>query len=609
MAEGKDIPINIKTATDPAGLNQAVDGLQKVQSAAEGAAAGATGVDALDEALARLGASADAAIERIDALDESNAALAPGLADVANKADEAEQAVREAKEAVEEHGEKSEKASEKMLAMGQISQGLSMGLNNLAEVARANGQEELANDLNKVAAAMTLVTSIAATGLHFQTAIVAAGGLQAALVALRATAIASLAAFGPYLAAIAAGAAAYYALQKAADAYMGTVAEMDAKNERAAQAITGVTVSHDEEKSARDRAKAAIQDYTRALQAANDELEKNLELTGNEEALAKARINADVRKKQAEIDAQASLYERTGGKEGLSTEQAITATQQLNEEKLRRFAEAEETRRSKQETILKDQTWDRGGDLNKLRVDHAQNNQSIADIEGRNNLSADERRTLRSKAQEIETARQKYGADSDEVAELMSAYQALAGEMNAEEKEELLQRLTLREELSQQIEKAAKDLEDLKKRLEKTQRENNQERSVSQVEYEGELTTSRIHSSTKIQEERARRDAEAKRTQRGDTEPVVDRKKTSRDDAAAMGRDALGFLPKDVSNNFRNAVQRAAKGLQDGDQGGELAEMAKLMNDLANAVEKRDAKKGLDISNLAARIKQLENRK
>jgi predicted secreted protein len=55
-------------------------------------------------------------------------------------------------------------------------------------------------------------------------------------------------------------------------------------------------------------------------------------------------------------------------------------------------------------------------------------------------------------------------------------------------------------------------------------------------------------------------------------------------------------------------VQRAAKGLQDGDQGGEIEELMKLMNQLAGAVQVKGTKTEVSLANLAARIKQLENK-
>jgi hypothetical protein len=599
MAEGKDIPIHIKTATDNTGLEQAKQG-----------------ADQLDEAIARLQASADAAIARIDGLDASSAALAPGLSDVANKAGEAEKAIKDTKDAVQEHGEKSEKAAEKMMMMGQISQGLALGLSNLADVARANGQEELANDLNKVAGAMTLVTTLAASGLHLQTVIAATGGLQASLIALRASATAALVAFGPYIAAIAAGAAAYYALQKAADAYMGTVAEMDAKNERAAIAITGVTITHGEEKKAREAAREEIERYRSALASANDELERNLELAGNEEQLKKAKITADIRTRQAEIDAQTSLYERTKGAQGMNPEEALMASQRLNEEKIQRMAVAEETRRKKEEASLQREVNIRGNDLLGNQTAQGMNEMEINASMTRNNLSSDERRALSKKSKEIEAARQKYGKDSDEVEELMQEYSAIAVKLNDDEKQSLLRRFTLREELAKKIEADQKELDALEKKLEKTQRSNERDRRVAEVENEADVTTSRMQTQTKIEEERARKQ-EARRMERQEAEERELRGKlpgmeNALDRTAAGNRDQL--LGTDQARNGPRAkeLQSIARQIGEADTTEEIRAIAERFKNMSGgtvelirgmlAAQERQAK---EIENLKSRLNKL----
>ncbi len=612
MSDGKQIPIDIKTTADTSGLNQVTKGLDDVKAAANDAGQSSSGIDAVDQAIARMDAAAEDAIKRIDALDESNAALAPGLADVAKQAGEAEKAIDDTKKAVQEHGEKSEQATQKMMAMGQISQGLAMGLNNLADVARANGQVELANDLNKVSAAMSAIVPIASMGMGLHAAIAAAGGMQAALIGLRTAAIASLAAFGPYLAALAAGAALYYGLQKAADAYMGTVEEMDAKNERAAIAIGGVTVSHEEEKEARDRAKESIDKYKDALEGANDELERNLELAGNQEQLAKARINADIRKRQADVDAQAAAFERTDGNQGISPEQAIIETQRLNEEKLRRTTAAEEQQRLSEEQALAAANRRRAKELEDLRTENTANNDGIKGTEGRFNLSAEERKQLSAKAKEVEAARQKYGADSDEVASAMQEYTAMAVKMNDEEKADLLRRLTLREELSKKIEAAAADLDALEKKLLKTQRDNNQERAVTQVETEGEVVTTRTQSETRIEEERARQQAAKKAAaERADREKITGME-DDLDRTAAGNRDQLLGTNQARSGPKAKELQAIAKQIADADSTEEIKAIADRFNNMSGgtvemirmmlAVQERQAK---EIENMKARLKKL----
>ena len=460
-----DITIGIKTTADTSGVEAATTGF-----------AGQTA------ALDRMKAAADAAAEKIRNLDSSNAVLAPGLQDVAEKADAFENAVNDARDQTDESAASNENLAGKMQLLAQTATGLGVGLSALSDVARNNGHEELANDLSAVAGAMTLVTSLAAGGLQLQAVIASLGGLQAAIITLRATAVASLAAMGPYFAAIAAGAAAYYAAKQAADFFMGTVEEMDAKLERASVSIGGVTLSLAEEKEARDKAKESIDGYRDALTGANDELERNIELAGNQEQVEKARINADIRKRQAEIDAQSAAFTRTGGREGLSPEQAIVESQRLEEEKIKRINQAEEQQRRAEEQALQKAADNRRKDLQEMQGDNAENNAEIDGATGRYSLSKADRQALLEKGRAVETARQKYGADSAEVEAAMQEYTAAAVAMNEEEKADLLRRLTLREALSKNIEAAAADLDALEQKIDKTLRDNQKEREITEIE-------------------------------------------------------------------------------------------------------------------------------
>jgi hypothetical protein len=388
---------------------------------------------------------------------------------------------------------------------------------------------------------MSLVGNLAAGGLQMHQVIAAAGGLQAAIIALRTTAVAAMATMWPYFAAIAAGAAAYYAAKEAADAMMGTVEEMDAKLERASVSIGGVTLSLAEEKEARDQAKEAIDGYRNSLSGANDELERNIELAGNQEQIEKARINADIRKRQAEIDAQSAAFTRTGGREGLSPEQAIVESQRLEEEKIKRINQAEEQQRRAEEQALQKAAENRRKDLQEMQGDNADNNAEIDGATGRYSLSKADRQALIEKGRAVETARQKYGADSAEVEAAMQEYTAAAVAMNEEERADLLRRLTLREALSKNIEAAAADLEALEQKLDKTLRDNQKEREISEIESDGQVGSSRTRSVTQIENERARQNEARQREAMaaGDRARAAlrDRAEAARSGASALGKD------------------------------------------------------------------------
>lgn len=81
-----------------------------------------------------------------------------------------------------------------------------------------------------------------------------------------------------------------------------------------------------------------------------------------------------------------------------------------------------------------------------------------------------------------------------------------------------------------------------------------------------------------------------------------DRAEQRKDDGAAgrAGRAAERLVPDGVSEKFRKAVESVSDGLQDGDQGGELAKLLGLMEQLAAAVKKKGDK------DLARRIDILE---
>lgn len=129
--------------------------------------------------------------------------------------------------------------------------------------------------------------------------------------------------------------------------------------------------------------------------------------------------------------------------------------------------------------------------------------------------------------------------------------------------------------------------------------------------YEKDRERRRIQTDQRVREakDRDERKAEAERSRE---EAGRERRETEKDgrskEQAGIGRAALNLVPKEATENFRRAVQRAADGLQNGDQGKEIEELAKLMNRLTNAVEIKGTKTQVDLSNLKERIKRLEGK-
>jgi hypothetical protein len=107
------------------------------------------------------------------------------------------------------------------------------------------------------------------------------------------------------------------------------------------------------------------------------------------------------------------------------------------------------------------------------------------------------------------------------------------------------------------------------------------------------------------QQREADRKAKAEDAERRKQEAEAGRREKT---AAGLGREAVGVLPKGVSDKFRAAVEATAAGLQDGDQGGEIAKLISYMEQLAAATKNNRAvteAQKIKIAQLEARLKDL----
>lgn len=77
-------------------------------------------------------------------------------------------------------------------------------------------------------------------------------------------------------------------------------------------------------------------------------------------------------------------------------------------------------------------------------------------------------------------------------------------------------------------------------------------------------------------------------------------------EAAGIGRTAEGLVPKGASDELRKAVSKVATGLQNGDQGGELAEVVRQVNLLAEVVGVKGTKTETEITALIQKVSQLQ---
>ncbi len=78
--------------------------------------------------------------------------------------------------------------------------------------------------------------------------------------------------------------------------------------------------------------------------------------------------------------------------------------------------------------------------------------------------------------------------------------------------------------------------------------------------------------------------------------------------AGKAGRDAERLLPSGVSAELRDAVQGISKRLQDGDQGGELNQLAGVMKELASSLSAKDAQRAQEIATLKREIEVITQR-
>lgn len=106
------------------------------------------------------------------------------------------------------------------------------------------------------------------------------------------------------------------------------------------------------------------------------------------------------------------------------------------------------------------------------------------------------------------------------------------------------------------------------------------------------------------EQEKAKREAEKQQREAEKGEAFGIRRQGAE---AKLGADAVKLLPDGVRSEFRSAVEKAARGLQDGDQGGEVKELISLMNTLASAVKGKDASTEAALAGLRREVATLQH--
>ena len=78
--------------------------------------------------------------------------------------------------------------------------------------------------------------------------------------------------------------------------------------------------------------------------------------------------------------------------------------------------------------------------------------------------------------------------------------------------------------------------------------------------------------------------------------------------AGKAGRDAVSLIPPGVSGELKDAVKSVSRRLQNGDQGGELRELAGLLKEMAGSLAANDAQRAKDIAALKIEIASINQR-
>jgi hypothetical protein len=103
--------------------------------------------------------------------------------------------------------------------------------------------------------------------------------------------------------------------------------------------------------------------------------------------------------------------------------------------------------------------------------------------------------------------------------------------------------------------------------------------------------------------------AKADNTVRESGASKVNRLKREEDQAAGKaGRDAESLIPSGVSGELKDAVKSVSRRLQNGDQGGELRELAGLLKEMAGSLAANDAQRAKDIAALKVEIASINQR-
>ncbi len=611
MANDKDIKINFKTSADTKGAKDAEDAIKKVAEAGKESGSKGAGFNPMVRDQAEL----DAHIEKTNQAADATAAHEAALRKGAQASAELEDKLSELKDQLEEVTEASEESSEgaseleknvdsigraqKAQAVAQLVQGIGKISDKFREAASdvkefdADAAKSFESTANRID---TVTNSVSALAMGF-----AAGGPIGAGVAGVGLLIGGL-------------------VNAWKESEVAAI-KASASQRQALKEMTDSAISSAE--AAADRAKELTdQRIEKTIQAQNDALEKGLKLIESQlDASRRLRrekesvLAAEDKLKLAEIDRSEALGKITKEEaEKRKLEVESGATKRKRQEEIATANEpviqAENTAKLTSEMATKAEQ-DAIAEAAKVAEAKAKVEATKEEMLAQQNLTRSLKRSLGDRAETVpeyeEKARKESGGGSIEFktqrdldAEFRLGKDAINS--NAE-----IQRETEAKYAREQM--RLKEAEEAKAKLDK---EANAKREAArqaqefaqQKSQDAQGTISTINTRSGLEDKTLNTQLDATRIRDEKT-----KQETRLNEEAAIGKTASSIIPKETSNGLRNSVDRIREGLRDGDQGGEMAELIKLMQEIADVVTTKDKSYQNDLKDLKARVANMRDGK
>lgn len=208
--------------------------------------------------------------------------------------------------------------------------------------------------------------------------------------------------------------------------------------------------------------------------------------------------------------------------------------------------------------------------------------------------------------------------DQEEEAKQAGLRDARNAEIQAEGEKQVIDLLP--SATQEQRDAAAKAVQEARKRREEMEAEAEEARRIAaarrtEIDNRTGQTVDKLQAEKEEKAEKARQDEARKAQQENDRKKREQAQQERRQsgsrrgqdrEAGALGAEAVDMIPEGTRQQGREAIERIAKGLKDGDQGGELAELYKLLGQMADNLSASDAGRKSEIQALRTKISNLE---